>query len=76
MEDTGVTPGLGRLRGKSAVVTGAAKGIGRATAELFAHESTLLVLTDMDGTGLERLKERPDGEDVQVETVVGDVSVR
>jgi hypothetical protein len=30
--------GLGRLRGKSAVVTGSAKGIGRATAEAFARE--------------------------------------
>jgi hypothetical protein len=29
----------------------------------------------MDGTRLERLRERPDGEDVEVETVVGDVSV-
>ncbi|HTI74445.1 MAG TPA: short-chain dehydrogenase, partial [Mycobacterium sp.] len=30
--------GLGRLEGKSAVVTGAAFGIGRATAEAFARE--------------------------------------
>jgi len=74
MEDTGVTQGLGRLRGKLEVVPGAAKGIGRATAELFARESALLVLTDVDGTGLERLREWPDGEDVEVETVVGNVS--
>ena len=32
MESTGAMPGLGRLRGKSTVVTGAAKGIGRAIA--------------------------------------------
>src|ERR687890_576964 len=42
MEDTGVTPGLGRLRGKSAVVTGAAKGIGRATAERFGRIDILV----------------------------------
>ena len=75
MEDTGVTPGLGRLRGKSAVVTGAAKGIGRATAELFAREGALLVLTDVDEAGLEELGERLAGRDAEVETVVGDVSV-
>jgi NAD(P)-dependent dehydrogenase (short-subunit alcohol dehydrogenase family) len=44
--------GLGRLRGKSAVVTGAAKGIGRATAELFAREGARLVLADVDEDGL------------------------
>ena len=33
-----MTQGLGRLLGKLAVVTGAAFGIGRATAELFARE--------------------------------------
>jgi len=45
----------GRLRGKSAVITGAAKGIGRATAELFAQEGARLVLTDIDADGLRRL---------------------
>ncbi len=74
MEGTGATPGLGRLRGKSAVVTGAAKGIGRATAELFAREGALLVLTDVDEAGLGELRERLAGEDIEVETVVGDVS--
>ena len=73
MEDTGVTPGLGRLRGKSAVLTGAAKGIGRATAELFAREGARLVVTDVDREGLEGLVEALPGS--EVEAVVGDVSV-
>ena len=72
MENTG-GQGLGRLKGKSAVVTGAAKGIGRATAELFAREGARLVLTDVDEGGLARLRDRIGG--AEVETVVGDVSV-
>ena len=40
------------MRGKSAVVTGAAKGIGKATAELFAREEARLVITDVDEAGL------------------------
>ena len=75
MEGTGAPPGLRRLRGKSVVVTGAAKGIGRATAKLFAREGALLVLTDVDEAGLEELRERLTGEGVEVETIVGDVSV-
>ncbi|MBA2714162.1 MAG: SDR family oxidoreductase [Rubrobacteraceae bacterium] len=67
--------GLGRLRGKVAVVTGAAKGIGRATAELFAKEDARLVITDVDETGLSRLRERLVGSGSEVEAVVGDVSV-
>ena len=42
----------GRLRGKAAVVTGAARGIGLATAELFAAEGARLVITDIDTTQL------------------------
>lgn len=67
--------GLGRLRGKSAVITGAAKGIGRATAELFAREGASLVATDIDGRGVESLAAelRTSGAD-DIEVVVGDVS--
>jgi NAD(P)-dependent dehydrogenase (short-subunit alcohol dehydrogenase family) len=64
--------GLGRLRGKPAVVTGAAKGIGRATAELFAREGARLVLADVDEDGLAELRKRLDWAEVEV--VVGDVS--
>ena len=46
----------GRLLGKSAVITGAAAGIGRATAELFAREGARLVLADINGDGLSALR--------------------
>ncbi|HEX6710185.1 MAG TPA: SDR family NAD(P)-dependent oxidoreductase [Rubrobacter sp.] len=65
--------GLGRLHGKVAVVTGAAKGIGRATAELFAREGARLVVTDVDESGLSQLFQKLAGS--EVEAVVGDVSV-
>ena len=68
----GVGEGLGRLRGKSAVVTGAAKGIGRATAIVFAREGARLVVTDVDREGLEGLVESLSG--AEVEAVVGDVA--
>ncbi|MBA2692417.1 MAG: SDR family oxidoreductase [Rubrobacter sp.] len=62
------------MRGKSVVVTGAAKGIGRATAELFAREGARLVVADIDGEGIETLVEDLRGRGAEVEGVVGDVS--
>ena len=67
--------GLGRLRGKACVVTGAALGIGRATAELFAREGARLVATDIQEEPLQVLRNELAGAGGEIETVVGDVSV-
>jgi len=39
---------MSRLAGKTAVVTAAAAGIGRATAEIFAREGARVIATDID----------------------------
>ena len=67
--------GLGRLHGKSAVVTGAAFGIGRATAEAFAREGARLIATDLQAEPLAALADELRQGGAEVETVVGDVSV-
>lgn len=41
--------GLGRLKGKRAVITGAARGIGRAFAEAYVREGASVVILDIDG---------------------------
>ena len=46
----------GRLAGKLAVLTAAAAGIGRATAEAFAQEGARVVATDIDVDGLAGLE--------------------
>lgn len=43
---------MGRLDGKVAIVTGAASGIGRASAILFAREGARVAVADQNSTGL------------------------
>lgn len=70
-----MTNGTGRLKGKSAVVTGAAFGIGRATASVFAREGARLVVTDIQEGPLLALRDELAAGGAEVEAVVGDVSV-
>src|SRR5579863_8092622 len=44
---------MGNLTGKVAIVTGAASGIGRASAALFAAQGAQVLAVDLSGTDLE-----------------------
>jgi len=62
--------GGGRLAGRVALITGAASGIGRATAGRFLAEGARVAAADMNGDGLEAEFAGHDG----AVTVAGDVS--
>jgi NAD(P)-dependent dehydrogenase (short-subunit alcohol dehydrogenase family) len=51
-----------RLEGKVAVITGAASGIGRATARIFAAEGARLMLGDTDEEGVQQAAADAEGE--------------
>jgi 3-oxoacyl-[acyl-carrier protein] reductase len=53
---------LGLLDGKSAIITGSARGIGRATAELFCREGAKVLINDLDGDVAEEAAKEIDGE--------------
>ena len=64
-----------RLMGRTAVVTGAASGIGRASAELFASEGAFVALVDRDLIGLQQTLAAIEGTKGEASLHVGDVSI-
>jgi 3-oxoacyl-[acyl-carrier protein] reductase len=50
------------LEGKAAIVTGSARGIGRATAELLCAQGARVLVNDLDGEAAEQAAAEIDGE--------------
>ncbi len=50
------------LDGKVAIVTGSARGIGRATAEVLAEQGARVLINDLDGDVAQQASEEIDGE--------------
>jgi NAD(P)-dependent dehydrogenase (short-subunit alcohol dehydrogenase family) len=67
-------PTMKEFKGKVAVVTGAASGIGRAIAQRCATEGMKVVLADVNEGGLSRNKEELEAQGATVVTVPTDVS--
>ncbi len=53
---------MGVLDGKAAIVTGSARGIGRATAELLAEHGAQVLINDLDGDVAEQASNEIQGE--------------
>ena len=53
---------MGLLEGKNAIVTGSARGIGRATAELFAANGARVLINDLDADVAEQTASEIEGE--------------
>jgi NAD(P)-dependent dehydrogenase (short-subunit alcohol dehydrogenase family) len=71
---TATRPGSGWLEGKVAIVTGAASGIGRATARRFAAEGAAVGLGDVDAGGLATLVSEIEGAGGRALAVPTDVA--
>ncbi|MDW4910926.1 SDR family oxidoreductase [Streptomyces sp. ADMS] len=64
------------FEGRGVVVTGAASGIGRTTALMFAHEGAKVLVADLDRAGAEEVVEEISAAGGAAVAVVGDLSDR
>jgi 3-oxoacyl-[acyl-carrier protein] reductase len=64
------------LKDKVALITGAANGIGRATAMRFAREGAKLAISDLDEAGLTETRQKIEADGGEVTAIVGSVSSR
>ena len=69
-----MTKELFDMHGQVAVVTGAASGLGLATAEVLARAGAKVVLLDIDAQGLEAAKDGIESEWGHAETALLDVA--
>ena len=69
-----MTKNMGRMQDKVVVVTGAAHGLGRATALRLAGEGATLVLGDIEGEALARTAADVAALERPVKSVVGDLT--
>lgn len=63
------------LKDKVAIITGATRGIGKAIAEEFARQGSLLILNGTNKVLLDKLKEEISFANKEHEIIIGDISI-
>ncbi len=63
-----------RLEDKKALITGGARGIGAATALLFAREGAQVGIVDVQEAGLMEISDKANSQGFAIETFVGDIT--